>query len=155
VLSEPATSKWLLMRGPVLSFFFFLGVCCHAMKFPKGSPSSQVVHQNVPNSTSLISHMVCPKFNSHVYKCKKVGHMEHICFILQLAVQRGCFYFFSPFTIVHHCQGVCGFFPSTRVHYWHMQHMQEWIDLWFQFSPMQSLPHFHLVLVLVFHTICV
>ncbi len=36
--------------------------------FPWGS-------QFVPNSTSILSHMVCPKFNSHVYKLKKVGNM--------------------------------------------------------------------------------
>jgi hypothetical protein len=83
VLLEPATSKWLLMRGLVLSFF---GGCCHAMKFPKGSPSSQVGHQNVPDNTSLMSHTVCPKFNSHVYKCKR---WVSLFSTLHLAVQRG------------------------------------------------------------------
>ncbi len=35
------------------------------------SPSSQVVPQDIPNSTLDLSHMVCPKFNSHVYKLKR------------------------------------------------------------------------------------
>jgi hypothetical protein len=43
----------------------------------------QVVPPNVPNSISLLSQMVCPKFNSHVYKLKKVHYME------QMVVQRG------------------------------------------------------------------
>jgi len=42
--------------------------------FPWGSPSSKVVPQDFPNSTSALSHMVCAKSNSHVYKLKKVGH---------------------------------------------------------------------------------
>jgi hypothetical protein len=40
-----------------------------------GLPSnSQNVPQDVWNNISNLSHMVCPKFNSHVYKQKKVGH---------------------------------------------------------------------------------
>jgi hypothetical protein len=74
-----------LMRGAV---FFFLGrkgggwfsallFCSYDVPyvFPKGSPSCS---QNVPNSISLLSHMVNPKFNSHVYKLKKVHYVEHI-----------------------------------------------------------------------------
>jgi hypothetical protein len=90
VLLEPATSKWLLMRGPVLSFFWG---CCHAMKFPKDSPSPQVGHQNVPNNTSLTSHMVCPKFNSHVYKCKMwVKGSTHFA----IGCPKRCFYLGVP-----------------------------------------------------------
>jgi hypothetical protein len=39
--------------------------------FPCGSPSSQVVPQDIPNSTLDLSHMVCPNSNSHVYKLKR------------------------------------------------------------------------------------
>jgi hypothetical protein len=45
-----------------------------------------------PICTSALSHMVCLKFNSHVYKLKRWNLMEHICFFfffLQLGVQRG------------------------------------------------------------------
>ncbi len=33
--------------------------------------------QDIHNSTSLLSHMVCPKFNSHVYKLKGKAGGEH------------------------------------------------------------------------------
>jgi len=39
--------------------------------FPWGSSSSWLVLENIPNSTSFLSHMVCPKFNSHVYKLRR------------------------------------------------------------------------------------
>jgi len=51
--------------------------------FPPPPPCSQcvplrnihqvlkVVPQDIPNSTLDLSHMVCPKFNSHVYKLKR------------------------------------------------------------------------------------
>jgi len=53
---------------------FFLFICsqCVLIMFPWASPSSHVVPQDVPNNTSILSHMICPKFNSHVYKLKKV-----------------------------------------------------------------------------------
>jgi hypothetical protein len=50
------------------------------MGLAQGSPSFQVVPQKVSNSTSLLSHIVCPKFNFHVIYSEKVGHREHICF---------------------------------------------------------------------------
>ncbi len=31
------------------------------------SPSSQVIPEGVPNSTWILSRMVCPKFNSHIH----------------------------------------------------------------------------------------
>jgi hypothetical protein len=31
----------------------------------------QVVPQDIPNSTLILSYMVCPKFNSHIYKLKR------------------------------------------------------------------------------------
>jgi hypothetical protein len=33
--------------------------------------------QDIHNSTSLLSHMVCPKFNSHVYNLKGKAEGEH------------------------------------------------------------------------------
>jgi hypothetical protein len=72
------------------SFFSFLP-CSHHVPyvFPWGSSSSQVVPQNIPNNIRLISHMVCPKFNSHEYKVKRWAIGSTCVSILQLAVQRG------------------------------------------------------------------
>jgi len=50
------------------------------VRFPKGSPSSQIVPPDVPNSTSILPLMVCPKFNSDVCKLKMLPIEEHICF---------------------------------------------------------------------------
>jgi hypothetical protein len=53
---------------------------------------------NVPNgNTSVLSHMVCPKFNSCVYKLQgwdPVG--STFVSILQLGVQKRCFYWGMP-----------------------------------------------------------
>jgi hypothetical protein len=70
-----------LMRGPVFFFgaereggfvsrLFFM--CSHHVLiwFSSGSPSSQVISQDIPNRTSDLSHMIYPKFNSHVYELK-------------------------------------------------------------------------------------
>jgi hypothetical protein len=46
--------------------------------------------QNDPTSTSALSHMVCPKFNSHLYKLKKVDHREHICFYFAIGGPMRC-----------------------------------------------------------------
>jgi hypothetical protein len=52
--------------------------------------SSQVIPQYFCNSTSdYLSHMVCPKFKSHVYKLKRWVMGEHICFYFVTGVQRG------------------------------------------------------------------
>ncbi len=56
-------------------FFFFFHVpnvfplCSHHVSW--SSSSSQVVPQNFPNGASVLSHMVCPKFNPHVCKLKR------------------------------------------------------------------------------------
>jgi len=47
-------------------------------------PCSHKVPQVVPNNISILSHMVCPKFNSPKYKPKR----EHICFYFATGVQR-------------------------------------------------------------------
>jgi len=63
-------------------FGFFPCSQCVPIRFPKGSSSPQVVPQDIPNSTSDFSHMVCPKFNSDVYKLKRCPIGEYICFLL-------------------------------------------------------------------------
>jgi len=54
----------------------FFSYCSHhvPMGFPKAFPSSQVIPQDIPNSTSVLSHMVLPKVHPHVYKLKRVSH---------------------------------------------------------------------------------
>jgi hypothetical protein len=80
----------------------------------KVPPSSQVFPQDVPNSTLNLFHMVCLKFNSHVYKPKMWAIGEHICFYFVIrskeVVQSGsaqCSKFFDdePINMV----------PSTKI----------------------------------------
>jgi hypothetical protein len=49
-----------------------------------------MVPQDVPNTTSDLSHMVCPKCDSHVYKLKRLL-WEIFAYILWLGVQSGVF----------------------------------------------------------------
>jgi len=49
-----------------LLFFSLFPMCSHHV-----SNSSQVVPHDDPNLTSDLSHMVCPNFNSQVYKLKR------------------------------------------------------------------------------------
>jgi hypothetical protein len=87
-------------------FNFFFASCSHKVisKFPKDSPSSQVVPQSVPNITSAWSLMVCPKFNSHVYKLKRWGSLKggdhrekkHVCFYFATWGPQRCFYWEWP-----------------------------------------------------------
>jgi len=68
-----------LLRGP-----FFPsqgGLSCSQyvfIVFSWGSSLSQVVVQDITNSTLDLSHMLCPKFNSHVYKVKSWVIGDHI-----------------------------------------------------------------------------
>jgi hypothetical protein len=55
-------------KGDIL---FFMCSQCVPIMFKSGSPSSQVVLQDIPNVTSYLSHMVCQQFNSHEYKLKR------------------------------------------------------------------------------------
>ncbi len=58
---------------------------------------SHGVPQVVPNITSLLSHVICPKFNSPVYKTEKVGHREqHICFYFATGSPKRLFYWGLP-----------------------------------------------------------
>jgi hypothetical protein len=73
-------------------FFPLFPICSHQIpiKYPKGSPSSQVVTQDVPNRSLDYSHMVCPKFNCDVYKVHPQGN-KHICFCFDWVPKR-CIY---------------------------------------------------------------
>jgi hypothetical protein len=63
---------------------------CVLVKFSKGSQVLKCVPQDVSNSTWVLSHMVCPKLNSHVYKLKKVNSRgAHFVSILQPGLIRG------------------------------------------------------------------
>ncbi len=81
-----------LMNSPVFFFlrrqgergFLFFPPVPHV--FP--SMSQRVPPQDVPN-------MVYPKFNSHVYKPKKVTNRQHICFYLATWGPKKCFYLWS------------------------------------------------------------
>jgi hypothetical protein len=48
--------------------------------------------QDVSYSTSILSHMVCGKFNSHVYKLKRWVLNEHIFFDFTIWGQKRCLY---------------------------------------------------------------
>ncbi len=91
----------IFMRGPVFSFLrrrgvgrnfrhFFLSSHHVPIMFPMCSHEILKFSQNAPNSTFVLSHMVCPKFNSHVYKLKRwaLGR-THLFLFLQMAVQIG------------------------------------------------------------------
>jgi len=70
--------------------------------------------------------MVCPKFNSHVYKLKRVGHGEHICFYFAIGVvQRGAsigecpmFQFFYFFIFFGDGANQHGPFPPKKKEKW-------------------------------------
>ncbi len=57
--------------------------------FPSGSPSSQLVPQDILNSTPVLSHMVCPKFNCLMYKVKRWAIGSIFVFIIWMVVPRG------------------------------------------------------------------
>ncbi len=63
-----------------LSYAIYLSI--RLPKFPSYSP------KDVLNSTSILSHLVCSKFNSHVYKLKRYSKLGHICFYFAPGVQR-------------------------------------------------------------------
>jgi len=50
--------------------------------------SSQFRSQDVPSSTWVLSHRVCPKFNSPVVKLKRDKRRVEICFYFATGVQR-------------------------------------------------------------------
>jgi hypothetical protein len=85
---------WKTNSITTLLFFLIPNVfpsCFHkvSIKSPKGSTSSKVVPQHVPNNTWIISHtMVCPKFKPHVYKVKRWAIGSTFVSILWIVVQR-------------------------------------------------------------------
>jgi hypothetical protein len=95
-----------LMRSP---FFFLLGwggvgldgkgdFCffhCSQYVLIMFSWGFQKVPQDVPNFTSDLSLMVCPKFNNHVNKLKKVGGPWGSIIVSILQLKR-CFYLGVP-----------------------------------------------------------
>jgi hypothetical protein len=59
--------KGVVSRDLNFGFFGLFLMCSH--QFLKGFlERSQCVPQGVPNSTALLSHMLCPKLNFHLYK---------------------------------------------------------------------------------------
>jgi hypothetical protein len=103
-----------LMRSPVFFFWEGWGRCgkgifcffscsqCVPIMFPWGSQrflefsSSQVVPQDVPNSTWVSSPIICPKFNSHAYKLKRLAIGENICLYFVTWGPKRCFYWRVP-----------------------------------------------------------
>ncbi len=84
-------------------FFFPCRSQCVPIMSPNGFPvvnvlasSSQTVPrcapEDVPNSTWVLSCMVCPKFNSHGYKLKRLYLGEHTCFYVATQDPKRCFY---------------------------------------------------------------
>ncbi len=68
-----------LRRGEGATFWVLplFSMCSQSiiLRFPKDSSSSQIVPPDVPNSTSILPLMVCPKC-----KLKRLPIEEHICF---------------------------------------------------------------------------
>jgi hypothetical protein len=89
-----------LMKDPV--FFFWgverdTGIFLFFSLVPNVFISSsqcvpRCVPQDVPNSTWVLSHMVCPKFNSPIYKLKRWNPGVHICFYFASGSLKRCFY---------------------------------------------------------------
>jgi hypothetical protein len=52
----------------------------------------RVVPEDVPNSTWVLFHIVCPKFNSLVYKLKRSNPGVQICFYFATRGPKRCFY---------------------------------------------------------------
>jgi hypothetical protein len=80
--------NFLLLEGEERGHYYYFSPCsqCVPIMFPWGS---QVIPQYFCNSISDLSHMVCPKFNSDVYKLKRWVTGEYICFCFVTGVQRG------------------------------------------------------------------
>jgi hypothetical protein len=73
-------------------------MCSHyvPMGFSKVSLSYQVIPQDVPNSTWISSPIICPTFNSHVYKLKRLAIGENICLYFVTWGPKRCFYWRVP-----------------------------------------------------------
>ncbi len=74
-----AESRW----RDFLLFSLFPSYSHRFLQVPKLFP------QDIPNNTSVLPHIICPKFKSHVYELKRCTIVKHSCFYLRLGVQRG------------------------------------------------------------------
>ncbi len=77
-----------LASHPCYNLFLDLVSCLHAfiyrvLQVPKLFP------QDIPNNTSILSHIICPKFKSHVHVLKRFGKVRCNFFCLRVGVQRG------------------------------------------------------------------
>jgi hypothetical protein len=73
-------------------FFFSLFSMCSHQVLKKVPQVLMYFSQDVSCSTSILSHMVCGKFNSHVYKLKRWVVNEHIFFDFTIWGQKRCLY---------------------------------------------------------------
>jgi len=77
---------WRGLAGGDMGFLFF-------PLFPSGSQSVlKCIPKDVPNSTWVLFHAVCPKFNSLVCKLKRWNPKVHICFYFATQGPKSCFY---------------------------------------------------------------
>ncbi len=68
----------------IFCFFFvlnFVFLSCSQNVF-------KYIPQDVPNSTLVLSYIICPKFNSHVYKLKRWAMGEYFCFYFAIGVPK-------------------------------------------------------------------
>jgi hypothetical protein len=87
------------MNGPIflfltgwveMEFFVFSPYSQNVpIKFSSSQSVPKCVLQDVPNSTWILSHMVCPKYNSHVYYLNRWYIRKDTCFHFAIGVQRG------------------------------------------------------------------
>ncbi len=77
--THEGSSFFSFCRVRILCFFFY---CSHdvLMGFPKASPCSQVVPQDIPIAPQFYPIWFCTKFNSRPYKLERLAIGEHICF---------------------------------------------------------------------------
>jgi hypothetical protein len=86
---------WGGMREVIFLFFFLFPnvFSTFSHQILKGFLSSQSVPKWVPedvlNTSSILSHIVCTEFNSHVHKLKMYPEGEYICFYFSNRVQKG------------------------------------------------------------------
>jgi hypothetical protein len=98
-------------QGAIFCFFFHLVLNVF-------SSCSHGVPQVVPNSTTILSHMVCRKFNSYVYKVKRWAIGEHISFYFGVGGPKRCCYGGVPNVSKKLVMGQSMLFPSKRKKLW-------------------------------------
>ncbi len=96
VLEREIWSSFFLVSGKGVGKRYFLFFC---LVLNVLSSCSQIHSARYSQycSTSYLSHMVCPKFNSHVYKPKRWTPGECCCFYFaKLGGPKRCFYWGMP-----------------------------------------------------------